>query len=58
VLILFFIIRVFLYSFFHIARIKAVGLSQNTVNINLLFCLVRSYIESEYSFEFVENVVR
>ncbi len=55
--ILFSIIRVFLYSSFHIARIKAVGLSQNIVSISLLFCLVRSCIEAECGFESVENVV-
>ena len=47
----------FLYSSFYIARIKAVGLSQNIVNISLLFCLVRSCIDVEYGFEFVKNVV-
>ena len=55
--ILFSAIRVFLYSSFHIARIKAVGLSQNIVSISLLFCLVRLCIEAEYGFESVENVV-
>ena len=54
----FIIIRVFLYSSFHIACIKAVGLSQNTVSISLLFCLVRLCIEAECGFESVENVVR
>ena len=55
--ILFIVIRVFLYSFFHIARIKAVGLSQNIVSISLLFCLVRPCIEAECGFKSVENVV-
>ncbi len=50
-------IRVFLYSSFHIARIKAVGLSHNTVNIDLLFCLIKPYIEAEYGFKSVENMV-
>ena len=56
--ILFITIRVFLYSSFHIARIKAVDLNQNIININLLFYLVRPCIEAEYSFKSVENVVR
>ncbi len=56
--ILFTAIRVFLYSSFHIARIKAVGLNQNTVSISLLFYLIRPCIKAEYGFESVENVVR
>ena len=55
--ILFPAIRVFLYSSFHMARIKVVGLSQNTVSIDLLFYLVRLYIEAEYNFKSVENVI-
>jgi len=47
----------FFYSSFYIARIKAVGLNQNIVSINLLFYLVRLCIEAECNFEFVKNVV-
>ncbi len=47
----------FFNSFFYIARIKAVGLSQNTVNIDLLFYLIKPCIEAECGFKSIKNVV-